>query len=56
MCKKGVFERIKKEVEGEPRKLFWGIISLVFILFALVFFALSMYLWGKRLIPVLISF
>ena len=56
MCKKGVFERIKKEVEGEPRKLFWGIISLVFILFALSFFALSMYLWGKRLIPVLISF
>lgn len=56
MCKKGVFERVKKEVEEEPRKLFWGIISLLFILFALAFFALSMYLWAKRLIPVLISF
>lgn len=56
LCKKGVFERIKKEVEEEPRKFFWSTISLLFILFALAFFSLSMYLWAKRLIPVLISF
>ena len=56
MCKKGVFERVKKEVEEEPRKFFWGTLSLLFVLFALAFFALSMYLWAKKLIPVLISF
>ena len=56
MCKKGLFERIKKEVEEEPQKKFWATLSLSFILFTLAFFALSMYLWAKRLIPVLISF
>jgi hypothetical protein len=56
MCKNGAFERIKKEVEEEPRKMFWGTLSLLFILFAFAFFASSMYLWGKRMIPILVSF
>lgn len=56
MCKEGVFERIKKEVEDEPRKFFWGTLSLLFVLFALAFFALSMYLWGKKMIPIVVSF
>ena len=55
MCKKGVFERVKKEVEEEPRKFLWGTLSLLYVVLALSFFALSMYLWAKRLIPVLIS-
>lgn len=56
MCKKGAFERIKKEVEGEPRKFFWGTLSLLYILSAFAFFILSVYLWGKKMIPILISF
>ena len=55
MCKKGVFERVRKEVEEEPRKFLWGALSLLYVFLALSFFALSMYLWVKRLIPVLIS-
>ena len=54
--KKGAFERIKKEVEEEPRKFLWGTLSLLFILFTLAFFILSMYLWAKKMIPVLIPF
>lgn len=56
MCKEGVFERMKKEVEEEPRKTFCGILSLLFILLSLAFFTLSIYLWGKRMIPVVVSF
>ena len=56
MCKGGAFERIKKEVEGEPRKFFWGTLSLLYILSAFAFFILSVYLWGKKMIPILISF
>ncbi len=56
MCKEGVFERTKKEVEEEARKFLWGTLSLLFILFALAFFALSMYLWGKKMIPIVVSF
>ena len=55
MCKDGAFERIKKEVEEEPRKIYWGIFSLLYILFTLAFFILSMYLWAKKMIPVLVS-
>ncbi len=56
MCKEGAFERIKKEVEGEPRKFLWGALSLLYILSAFAFFILSVYLWGKKMIPILISF
>lgn len=53
--KNGVFEHIKKEVEEEPRKFLWGILSLLFVLFALAFVASSMYFWSKKMIPILIS-
>ena len=53
--KKGAFERIKKEVEEEPRKFLWGTLSLLFILFTLAFVASLMYLWSKKMIPVLVS-
>ena len=56
MCKKGVFERVKKEVEEEPRKFLWGTLYLLYVFLALSFFALSMYLWTIRVIPVFISF
>ena len=56
MCKKGEFERVRKEVEEEPRKFLWGTLSLLYVVLALSFFALSMYLWAKRLIPVLSAF
>lgn len=53
--KKGAFERIKKEVEEEPRKFLCGTLSLLFILFTLAFVASLMYLWSKKMIPVLVS-
>lgn len=53
--KKGAFERIKKEVEEEPRKFLWGTLSLLFILFTLAFVISLMYLWSKKMIPVLVS-
>ena len=49
-------ERIKKEVEEEPRKFLWGTLSLLFVLFTLAFVALSMYLWSQKMIPVFIPF
>ena len=55
MCKNGAFENIKKEVEEEPRKLLWGTLSLLFIIFTLAFVASLMYLWSKKMIPVLVS-
>ena len=55
MCKNGAFERIKKEVEEEPRKFLWEMLSLLFILFTLAFVALSMYLWSQKMIPVLFA-
>ena len=53
--KKGAFERIKKEVEEEPRKFLWGTLSLLFVLFTLAFVASSMYLWSQKMIPVLFA-
>lgn len=55
ICKNGAFENIKKEVEEEPRKLLWGTLSLLFIIFTLAFVASLMYLWSKKMIPVLVS-
>ena len=55
MRKNGAFGRIKKEVEEEPRKLLWGMLSLLFILFTLAFVASSMYLWSQKMIPVLFA-
>ena len=53
--KNGTFERIKKEVEEEPRKFLWGTLSLLFVLFTLAFVASSMYLWSQKMIPVLFA-
>ena len=55
LCKGGAFERIRKKVEAEPRKMLWGILSLLYILSAFAFFALSVYLWGKKMLPVLVD-
>ena len=55
MRKNGAFGCIKKEVEEEPRKLLWGMLSLLFILFTLAFVASSMYLWSQKMIPVLFA-
>lgn len=38
MCKEGVFERIKTEVEAEPRKLKWSILSILYMIFVVIFF------------------
>ena len=58
MCKEGVFERIKKEVEEEkkaeeeklkeeePRKLKWSILSILYMIFVVIFF-LSCCYFGK---------
>ena len=56
LCKGGAFDRIRKEVEAEPRKMLWGILSLLYILSAFAFFLLSVYLWGKKMLPAFIPF
>ena len=38
MCKGGKFELIKREVENEPQKLKWSILSILYIIFVVVFF------------------
>ena len=38
MCKNGAFERIKKEVENEPEKLKWGLLSILYMIFVVLFF------------------
>lgn len=38
MCKNGAFERIKKEVENEPEKLKWGLLSILYMIFVFLFF------------------
>ena len=55
LCKGDAFLRIRKEVEAEARKTLWGILSLLYILSAVAFFLLSMYLWGKKMLPVLVD-
>lgn len=54
MCKGSAFNRIWKEVEAEPHKMLWGILSLLYILSAVAFFALSLYCSVNKLVPVLI--
>ncbi len=54
LCKNGAFERIKKEVEEDPRKLYWGILSILYIILAFGFAFVSTYLWVKKMIPPLI--
>lgn len=46
MCKKGAFERIIKEVEEEPQKLKWGILSILYMIFVIIFFVFCCYV-GK---------
>lgn len=46
MCKEGVFERIKKEVDEEPQKLKWSILSILYMIFVVVFFLFCCYV-GK---------
>ena len=38
MCKYGAFERIQKEVENEPKKLKWGLLSILYMIFVVLFF------------------
>ena len=38
MCKNGAFERIKEEVENEPQKLKWSILSILYMIFVVFFF------------------
>lgn len=38
MCKGGAFERIKKEVEDEPKKLKWSILSILYMVLVVAFF------------------
>jgi hypothetical protein len=46
MCKGDAFERIRKEVEAEPRKMLWGILSILYIIFVVLFFLFCCYV-GK---------
>ena len=46
MCKNGDFERIKKEVEEEPQKLKWSILSILYMIFVVFFFLFCCYI-GK---------
>ena len=56
MCKGGAFDRIRKEVEAEPRKMLWNTLSLLYILSAVAFFALSLYCSVNKLLPGFIPF
>ena len=47
MCKGGAFERIRKEVEAEPHKMLWGILSILYIIFVVLFFLFCCYV-GKN--------
>ena len=44
MCKNGAFERIKKEVESEPNKLKWNILSVLYIILSVLFFVFCLYI------------
>ena len=46
MCKNGAFERIKKEVENEPSKLKWSLLSILYMIFVILFFLSCCYI-GK---------
>lgn len=46
MCKNGAFERIKKEVENEPEKLKWSLLSILYMIFVILFFLSCCYI-GK---------
>ena len=46
MCKNGAFERIKNEVEEEPQKLKWSILSILYMIFVVFFFLFCCYI-GK---------
>lgn len=46
LCKGDAFERIRKEVEAEPRKMLWGILSILYIIFVVFFFLFCCYV-GK---------
>ena len=47
MCKGDAFERIRKEVEAEPRKMVWGILSMLYLIFVVLFFLFCCYV-GKN--------
>ncbi|MCL1610178.1 hypothetical protein [Marseilla massiliensis] len=46
LCKGDAFERIRKEVEAEPRKMLWGILSILYMIFVVFFFLFCCYV-GK---------
>ncbi|MFT0388635.1 hypothetical protein ACMSEF_03510 [Bacteroides thetaiotaomicron] len=49
MCKNGAFERIKKEVENEPEKLKWGLLSILYMIFVVLFFFIVLLHWKVRI-------
>lgn len=51
MCKDGAFERIKKEVEEEPQKLKWSILSILYMIFVVIFFLFCCYVGKYGLLP-----
>ena len=48
MCKKGVFERVRKEVEEEPRKFLWGTLYSIIRFSRSVFFCTIHVFMGKK--------
>ena len=55
MCKGGAFERIKKEVENEPQKLKWSILSILYVIFVVVFLLFFCYGGKHGLFPGIFS-
>lgn len=49
MCKNGAFERIKKEVENEPEKFKWGLLSILYMIFVVLFFFIVLLHWKVRI-------
>ena len=54
MCKNGAFERIKEEVENEPQKLKWSILSILYMIFVVFFFLFCCYIGKYGLWPAIL--
>ena len=54
MCKNRAFERIKKEVENEPKKLKWSILSILYMIFVVFFFLFCCYIGKYGLWPAIL--
>lgn len=53
MCKEGLFEEMMKEVEEEPHKVMWNVLSIMYILCTFGYIISAILLWSNRLIPTL---